>query len=102
MNITYCDRCKNKMNEKRKQIVLDEEYDLCSICFNKVVNYINKFEPLLEISSSKLSERTKNALRNNLIQSIGEAIDLGEKKLLQLEGMGVKGVKEILNYNKTK
>lgn len=49
----------------------------------------NKLEDL------KLSNRTQNILSNNHIKAISGLLRLREKELLQFEGMGIKGVKEI-------
>jgi len=47
------------------------------------------------IASLNLSTRTGNALLNTGIKTIGGLLKLSEEKLLDLEGLGSKGVKEI-------
>lgn len=49
----------------------------------------------LKLDDLKLSNRTQNILSNNHIKTVFGILRLREKDLLQLEGMGVKGVKEI-------
>lgn len=49
----------------------------------------------LELEKLKLSTRTLNALLNNNLKTIGGVVKRGESGLLELEGLGKKGVKEI-------
>lgn len=48
-----------------------------------------------KIEDLKLSNRTQNILFNNHIKIVAGLLRLREKELLQFEGMGIKGVKEI-------
>lgn len=49
----------------------------------------------LKVEDLKLSNRTQNILSNNHVKTVPGILRLREKDLLQLEGMGVKGAKEI-------
>lgn len=49
----------------------------------------------LKIEDLKLSSRTQNILSNNHLKTVSGLLRLREKDLLQLEGMGAKGAKEI-------
>lgn len=54
------------------------------------------------VEELKISLRTKNALLNNNIRTLGGILRKNEKSLLDLEGMGEKGVKEIKRVLKKK
>ncbi len=49
----------------------------------------------IKIEDLKLSTRTINALTKNNVKTVGVIIRKNEKSLLELEGMGDKGIKEI-------
>ncbi len=49
----------------------------------------------IKVEDLKISERTKNALLNNGLKTIGGMARRSEKDLLELEGMGEKAIKEI-------
>jgi len=49
----------------------------------------------IKVEDLKLSTRTLNALVNNEIKTVGGLLRKNEKSLLELEGMGDKGIKEI-------
>jgi len=50
----------------------------------------------IEISEVKgISKRTMNALESNKISKVGDIVKLTEEELVELEGMGEKGVKEV-------
>lgn len=50
----------------------------------------------MEVSEVKgISTRTINALESNKLTKVGDVIKLSEEELIELEGMGEKGVKEI-------
>jgi len=49
----------------------------------------------MKIEDLKVSERTKNALLKNNVKTIGGILRKSEKDILDFEGMGEKGLKEI-------
>lgn len=48
-----------------------------------------------KVEDLKISKRTLHALQKNDIKTVGGILRRGEKSLLELEGMGEKGIKEI-------
>lgn len=56
----------------------------------------------IAVEELKFSLRTKNALLNNNIKTLGGILRKNEKSLLELKGMGEKGVKEIRRVLKKK
>lgn len=55
-----------------------------------------------EIIQLRISARTNNALRRNYIKTIGELISKNEEELLEMKGMGIKSVDEIVKKLKSK
>jgi len=49
----------------------------------------------ISVEDMKLSSRTTNALLSNSIKTIGDILEKTEKTLLEIDGMGDKGIKEI-------
>lgn len=49
----------------------------------------------VKVEDLKISKRTLNALINNNVKTVGGILRKNEKSLLELEGMGDKGIKEI-------
>jgi len=49
----------------------------------------------LEVASIPFSTRTQNVLEKSNIKTIADLVSLKENELMNLEGMGEKGIKEI-------
>ena len=78
-----------KAEEKAKEKIIPSE--------KKEKDISNKEEDamIIEVASLSFSTRTQNVLEKNNIKTIADLVALREEELMNLEGMGEKGIKEI-------